>query len=88
MINVGDSLQTMSNGSYRSVEHRVVANRSKNRISVAIFVNPRPGDKIGPLPELVASNEKSIYKQVLYSDYVKHFFRKAHHGKKTVESEL
>ncbi|KAK6232518.1 hypothetical protein SCA6_002591 [Theobroma cacao] len=60
VINVGDSLQTMSNGSYRSVEHRVVANRSKSRISVPIFVNPRPGDKIGPLPELVASNENQF----------------------------
>ena len=84
VINVGDALQILSNGKYRSVEHRVVANGSKNRISVPIFVNPRPGDMIGPLPELVASGEKPIYKEVLYSDYVKHFFRKAHDGKKTV----
>ncbi|XP_052880556.1 feruloyl CoA ortho-hydroxylase F6H1-1-like [Gossypium arboreum] len=85
VINVGDALQIMSNGRYRSVEHRVVANGSNNRISVPIFVNPRPTDMIGPLPELVANGEKPIYKQVLYSDYVKHFFRKAHDGKKTVE---
>ncbi|OMO96917.1 Oxoglutarate/iron-dependent dioxygenase [Corchorus olitorius] len=84
VINVGDALQILSNGRYRSVEHRVVANGSKNRISVPIFVNPKPGDMIGPLPELVASGEKPIYKQVLYSDYVKHFFRKAHDGKQTV----
>ncbi|TYG87086.1 hypothetical protein ES288_A13G184600v1 [Gossypium darwinii] len=85
VINVGDALQIMSNGRYRSVEHRVVANGSKNRISVPIFVNARPIDMIGPLPELVANGEKPIHKQVLYSDYVKHFFRKAHDGKKTVE---
>ncbi|XVE90469.1 hypothetical protein DITRI_Ditri20bG0080500 [Diplodiscus trichospermus] len=85
VINIGDALQILSNGRYRSVEHRVVANGSKNRISVPIFVNPRPGDMIGPLPELIESGEKPIYKQVLYSDYVKHFFRKAHDGKKTVE---
>ncbi|MBA0752302.1 hypothetical protein Gogos_001147 [Gossypium gossypioides] len=85
VINVGDALQIMSNGRYRSVEHRVVANGSKNRISDLIFVNPRPTDMIGPLPELVANGEIPIYKQVLYSDYVKHFFRKAHDGKKTVE---
>ncbi|XVF57394.1 hypothetical protein PTKIN_Ptkin06aG0201800 [Pterospermum kingtungense] len=85
VINVGDALQILSNGRYRSVEHRVVANGSKNRISVPIFVNPKPGDIIGPLPELIESGEKPIYKQVLYSDYVKHFFRKAHDGKKTVE---
>ncbi|XP_015878746.3 feruloyl CoA ortho-hydroxylase F6H1-3 [Ziziphus jujuba] len=85
VINVGDALQIMSNGRYKSVEHCVVANGSKNRISVPIFVNPRPHDIIGPLPELLASGEQPIYKRVLYSDYVKHFFRKAHDGKATVD---
>ncbi|OMO57873.1 Oxoglutarate/iron-dependent dioxygenase [Corchorus olitorius] len=78
VINVGDALQILSNGRYRSVEHRVVANGTKNRISVPIFVNPRPNDIIGPLPEVLESGEKPIYKNVVYSDYVRHFFRKAH----------
>ncbi|EOY32314.1 Oxoglutarate/iron-dependent dioxygenase - like 10 [Theobroma cacao] len=85
VINVGDALQILSNGRYRSVEHRVIANGSKNRISVPIFVNPRPGDIIGPLPQVLENGQKPIYKQVLYSDYVRHFFHKAHDGKKTVE---
>ncbi|KAA8549651.1 hypothetical protein F0562_001331 [Nyssa sinensis] len=85
VVNIGDALQIMSNGRYKSIEHCVIANGSKNRISVPIFVNPRPGDVIGPLPEVLESGEKPIYKQVLYSDYVKHFFRKAHDGKDTVE---
>lgn len=85
VINVGDALQIMSNGRYKSIEHRVMANASKNRISVPIFVNPKPSDIIGPLPEVLENGEKPIYKKVLYSDYVKHFFRKAHDGKGTVE---
>ncbi|KAL5560508.1 hypothetical protein UlMin_036719 [Ulmus minor] len=85
VINVGDALQILSNGRYRSVEHRVAANGSSNRISVPIFVNPRPSDVIGPLSEVLATGEKPIYKEVLYSDYVKHFFRKAHDGKGTVD---
>nr|GMD26107.1 feruloyl CoA ortho-hydroxylase 1-like [Ipomoea batatas] len=85
VINIGDALQIMSNGRYKSVEHRVVANESKNRVSVPIFVNPRPNDVIGPLQEVLDSGEKPMYKKVLYSDYVKHFFRKAHDGKETVE---
>ncbi|KAL6340914.1 hypothetical protein AAG906_032025 [Vitis piasezkii] len=85
VINIGDALQIMSNGRYKSVEHRVIANGSSNRVSVPIFVNPRPSEVIGPLPELLEGGEEPLYKQVLYSDYVKHFFRKAHDGKNTVE---
>ncbi|KAI3753923.1 hypothetical protein L2E82_25988 [Cichorium intybus] len=85
VINVGDALQIMSNGKYKSIEHRVIANGTNNRISVPIFVNPRPSDVIGPLPEVVGSGEKPLYKNVLYSDYVRHFFKKAHDGKGTVE---
>ncbi|WCJ18764.1 2-oxoglutarate (2OG) and Fe(II)-dependent oxygenase superfamily protein [Euphorbia peplus] len=84
VINVGDALQILSNGRYRSVEHCVMASGRKNRISIPIFVNPKPTDVIGPLPEILATGEKPKYKNFLYSDYVKHFFRKAHDGKKTV----
>ncbi|KAM7497542.1 hypothetical protein LguiA_021956 [Lonicera macranthoides] len=85
VINIGDALQIMSNGRYKSVEHRVLANGTKNRVSVPIFVNPRPSDIIGPLPEVIKDGEKALYKQVLYSDYVMHFFRKGHDGKDTIE---
>ncbi|KAI3688261.1 hypothetical protein L1987_81972 [Smallanthus sonchifolius] len=85
VINVGDALQIMSNGKYKSFEHRVIANGNENRVSVLIFVYPRPSDIIGPLKEVVESGEKPIYKHVLYSDYVKHFFKKAHDGKATVD---
>ncbi|KAJ9566415.1 hypothetical protein OSB04_002381 [Centaurea solstitialis] len=84
-INIGDALQIMSNGRYKSIEHHVVANGHENRISVPIFVNPRPSDMIGPLQEAVRRGEKSLYKKVLYSDYVKHFYRKSHNGKDTID---
>lgn len=84
LINVGDALQILSNGRYKSVEHCAVANGIKNSISVPNFINPRPQGTICPLPKVPASGEKPVYKPVLYSDYVEHFFRKAHDGKKTV----
>ncbi|MED6223339.1 hypothetical protein PIB30_073031 [Stylosanthes scabra] len=85
MINIGDALQIMSNGRYKSIEHRVTAHGSKNRISVPVFVNPRLSDVIGPLPQILASGEKAKYKNVLYSDYVKHFYWKPHDGKLTLQ---
>ncbi|KAJ6689368.1 hypothetical protein OIU85_005737 [Salix viminalis] len=72
----------MSNGRYMSIEHCVIANGSDNRISVPIFINPRPSDKISSFPEALSSGEKAVYNEVLYWDYAKHFFRKALDGKK------
>ncbi|KAK1378316.1 feruloyl CoA ortho-hydroxylase 1-like [Heracleum sosnowskyi] len=85
VINIGDALQILSNGKYKSAEHCVAANGNNDRISVPIFTNPSPDDIIGPLPELLKNGEKPIYKHVLYSDYVKHFYRKSHDGKHTLD---
>nr|KYP41590.1 1-aminocyclopropane-1-carboxylate oxidase isogeny 4 [Cajanus cajan] len=88
VINIGDVLQIMSNERYKSIEHRVVANRSKTRISIPIFVNPAPDAVVGPLSQVLENGEEPKYKQVLYSDYFKYFFSKGHDGKKTVEFAL
>ncbi|PNY05509.1 1-aminocyclopropane-1-carboxylate oxidase 11 [Trifolium pratense] len=85
VINIGDVLQIMSNGRYKSIEHRVVANRNKTRISMPIFVNPTPDSVIGPLPEMLENGDEPQYKQVVFSDYFKYFFSKGHDGKKTIE---
>ena len=85
VINIGDVLQIMSNERCKSIEHRVVANRSKTRISIPIFVNPAPDAVIGPLSEVLDDGDEPKYKQLLYSDYFKYFFSKAHDGKKTIE---
>lgn len=69
--------------------------RLKNFVEKIIYIsffaelNPEynqvPQDIIVPLPEALATGQKPIYKQVLYSDCVRHFFKKAHSGKKTVD---
>ncbi|XP_074294617.1 feruloyl CoA ortho-hydroxylase F6H1-3-like [Silene latifolia] len=85
VINVGDALQILSNGKYQSVEHWVVANGSKERVSVPIFVSPMPKAIIGPFEELLERGETALYKQVLYSDYVKNFYKNVHDGKATID---
>ncbi|XP_074292635.1 feruloyl CoA ortho-hydroxylase F6H1-3 [Silene latifolia] len=86
VINVGDALQILSNGRYKSIEHRVIANGTKDRISIPLFVNPKPSEVIGPLEEVLENTgEKPKYKNVLYSDYTLCFYRKAHDGKGTLD---
>ncbi|KAJ7960496.1 2-oxoglutarate (2OG) and Fe(II)-dependent oxygenase superfamily protein [Quillaja saponaria] len=85
VINIGDVLEIISNGRYKSIEHQVVANRNKSRISIPIFVNPASDAVIGPLPQVLENGEEAKYKQVVYSDYFEYFFSKAHDGKKTID---
>ncbi|KAG5630703.1 hypothetical protein H5410_002420 [Solanum commersonii] len=85
VINIGDALQIMSNDKYKSVEHCVIANGSKNRVSVPIFLHPKATSVIGPLKEVLQNGEKPIYKQMLYADYTNIFFSKGHDGKDTVK---
>ncbi|KAH0729827.1 hypothetical protein KY285_000828 [Solanum tuberosum] len=73
----------MSNDKYKSVEHCVIANGSKNRVSVPIFLHPMATSVIGPLKEVLQNGEKPIYKQILYADYTNIFFSKGHDGKDT-----
>ncbi|KAK8595984.1 hypothetical protein V6N13_000650 [Hibiscus sabdariffa] len=85
VVNIGDMLQIMSNDKYKSIEHRVVANGSKNRVSVPVFVTPRMDAVIGPLPEAMGSGEQPFYKKVVCADYFRHHFGKKHDGKKSLE---
>ncbi|CAL5393710.1 unnamed protein product [Camellia sinensis] len=67
-INVGDSLQVMTNGRFKSVRHRVVANSLKSRISMIYFGGPPLSEKIAPLPSLM-EGEDSLYKEFTWFEY-------------------
>ncbi|XP_052206573.1 gibberellin 2-beta-dioxygenase 1-like [Diospyros lotus] len=69
-VNVGDSLQVMTNGRFKSVRHRVVANSLKSRVSMIYFGGPPLSEKIGPLPSLV-QGEDSLYKEFTWFEYKK-----------------
>ncbi|CAI0542055.1 unnamed protein product, partial [Linum tenue] len=86
VVNVGDAMQIMSNGVYKSVEHRAFPNKTGSRVSVPIFVGPAGDAVIEVLPEVLEGGEKkAAYKSVLYSDYTAHFFSKGHDGKRTLD---
>ncbi|OWM81027.1 hypothetical protein CDL15_Pgr007058 [Punica granatum] len=69
-INVGDSLQVMTNGRFKSVKHRVLANGSKSRVSMIYFGGPPLSEKIVPLPSLMKGKE-SLYKEFTWFEYKK-----------------
>ncbi|KAJ6728224.1 2-OXOGLUTARATE (2OG) AND FE(II)-DEPENDENT OXYGENASE SUPERFAMILY PROTEIN-RELATED [Salix koriyanagi] len=67
-INVGDSLQVMTNGRFKSVRHRVLANSMKARVSMIYFGGPPLGEKIAPLPSLMRGKE-SLYREFTWFEY-------------------
>ncbi|XP_078151660.1 gibberellin 2-beta-dioxygenase 3-like [Carex rostrata] len=68
-INVGDSLQVLTNGRFRSVKHRVVANSLKSRVSMIYFGGPPLAQRIAPLPQLMEEGEQSLYKDFTWGEY-------------------
>ncbi|KAM0828026.1 hypothetical protein ACQ4PT_067813 [Festuca glaucescens] len=72
-VNVGDSLQVLTNGRFRSVKHRVVAPeaRKDSRLSVIYFGGPAATQRIAPLPELMRDGEQSLYREFTWGEYKK-----------------
>ncbi|MBA0703290.1 hypothetical protein Goari_027481 [Gossypium aridum] len=52
-VNTGDQIEVISNGKYKSVLHRVMAEKQGNRLSIATFYNPGSDAVISPAPELL-----------------------------------
>ncbi|KAL0362563.1 UNVERIFIED_CONTAM: Gibberellin 2-beta-dioxygenase 1 [Sesamum calycinum] len=59
----------MTNGRFKSVRHRVVANSSKSRLSMIYFGGPPLSEKIAPLPALMEGEEDSLYKEFTWFEY-------------------
>ncbi|PON45455.1 Oxoglutarate/iron-dependent dioxygenase [Trema orientale] len=64
-VNTGDQVEILSNGRYRSVLHRVMAEKNGSRLSIATFYNPA-GDAI------ISTASKLLYpNHFRFQDYLK-----------------
>ncbi|KAJ1296229.1 hypothetical protein BS78_01G283800 [Paspalum vaginatum] len=86
IVNVGDILEIISNGRYKSIEHRVIVHPSKARMSAAVFHQPDKDATIGPLPELVEKDGEASYSSIGYMDFIKRFFAAKLDGRDHLES--
>ncbi|KAK9115640.1 hypothetical protein Sjap_014587 [Stephania japonica] len=63
IVNIGDLFQAWSNNAYKSVEHKVMANKKVDRYSAAYFLCPSYDSLIG------SCNEPSLYKKFTFGEY-------------------
>ncbi|CAK7351555.1 unnamed protein product [Dovyalis caffra] len=73
VINLGDQLEVITNGKYKSVMHRVIAQTDGTRMSIASFYNPGSDAVIYPASALVEkeAEESQIYPKFVFEDYMK-----------------
>nr|UZG75441.1 ANS [Nigella orientalis] len=73
IVHIGDTLEILSNGKYKSILHRGLVNKEKVRISWAVFCEP-PKDKIvlKPLPELVTDSEPALFPPRTFAQHLEH----------------
>uniref|UniRef100_J3LVR7 Fe2OG dioxygenase domain-containing protein n=1 Tax=Oryza brachyantha TaxID=4533 RepID=J3LVR7_ORYBR len=75
IVNLGDLMQMISNDKFKSAEHRVVAQSSGPRVSIACFPsNPASTRMYGPIKELLSDDSPALYRETLARDYVAHYY--------------
>uniref|UniRef100_M8D6M7 Protein SRG1 n=1 Tax=Aegilops tauschii TaxID=37682 RepID=M8D6M7_AEGTA len=82
VVNVGDILQVLTNGEYRSAEHRVLVDAERGRATVVMFQDACVAGTVRPLPGL----GEARYRAIEYGEYVKGNFRALVEGTRFVDS--
>ncbi|KAF8731737.1 hypothetical protein HU200_015668 [Digitaria exilis] len=83
VVNVGDYLEIMSNGKYKSIENRVTINANQERITVSAFHVPPLGGVISPVTGV--TEEKILYKTMGVEEYAKLYLSNKLDGKRALD---
>ncbi|KAJ8430342.1 hypothetical protein Cgig2_008435 [Carnegiea gigantea] len=86
VVNIGDILEIVTNGIYKSILHRAVVNATKERLSVAAFHSPASDREIGPIPNLITVDTPARFKRISMIDYVQGLFARELDGKSYLDT--
>ncbi|TYG48702.1 hypothetical protein ES288_D10G036700v1 [Gossypium darwinii] len=81
VVNIGDIMEILSNGIYRSIEHRAVVNSTKLRLSIATFYSSKLDSELGPALSLIGPNNPANFQRIPLEKYLKEFFARKLDGK-------
>ncbi|XP_074311688.1 protein DOWNY MILDEW RESISTANCE 6-like [Silene latifolia] len=86
VVNLGDQLQVLSNGRYKSVVHRVVTNEHQSRASLALFYGPDKDALIGPIKSLTDEQRPPIYRHYYFREFLEEFRNQEGKNRKVKEA--
>ncbi|XP_059071734.1 flavonol synthase/flavanone 3-hydroxylase-like [Cryptomeria japonica] len=81
IVNIADALEIISNGNYKSIEHRSLVHKDRARMSWALFCFPQDEAIISPLPALIDKDHPAVYQGSSSKEYMQRFFSKGLDGK-------
>ncbi|CAK7350314.1 unnamed protein product [Dovyalis caffra] len=80
-----DSFVIVTNGIYRSTEHRASVNLMKDRLSMATFYSPNLDSEMGPAPSLVTPETPAQYRRIRVAEFFKGYFSRELAGKSYID---
>ncbi|XP_003564222.2 protein SRG1-like isoform X3 [Brachypodium distachyon] len=86
LINVGVTMEIMTNGIFKGPVHRVVTNAEKERISVAMFYGVDPEKEIGPIEDLLNEEQPARYRKMKAQDFLIAHYEHFTRGERIVDS--
>ncbi|WCJ32349.1 2-oxoglutarate (2OG) and Fe(II)-dependent oxygenase superfamily protein [Euphorbia peplus] len=86
VVNIGDILEIITNGTYRSILHRATVNSEKERLSIASFHSPRYDGEIRPAPSLITDETPALYRRLTVQDFFKGLFSRELRAKSYVDT--
>ncbi|GLJ54178.1 hypothetical protein SUGI_1161240 [Cryptomeria japonica] len=69
VVNLGDQMHVLSNGIFKSADHRAVVNSSTTRLSIVTFHNPNPNSVVYPLDGLVDDEHPTKFQRYIYKEF-------------------
>ncbi|KAK1439367.1 hypothetical protein QVD17_05184 [Tagetes erecta] len=74
IVNIGEIIEIVTNGEYKSIEHRATVNADRERLSIATFLSPDLDGDLGPAPSLITPETPPKFTRVSTVDFFKNLF--------------
>ncbi|XP_030504113.2 jasmonate-induced oxygenase 4 [Cannabis sativa] len=88
LVLLADQTEIITNGKYKSAQHRAITNAHRARLSVATFHDPAKAVKISPASQLLSKSSPPRFRGVVYGDYVSSWYTKGPEGKRNIDALL